>query len=353
LILHARQSEAAQRPEQAARLYYSWLTANPGASGSAVVFDAYFRLEQDVPRLLDAADAFLAAGQGLAGAGVQFARIARLMELAGRSQQARDAYLSAYAEGAPDSTLVSAFLLSLEMNDADSLAKSLTKLQGRGDAETSLLQALADIRAGDDTKARSELLRIADGAGGPDLALKALWVLYAASGSTEDRAAQDEARSRLARRFPGAPEAAMTAAAGAGSSNAPHRAVVMFPSPDPLGPVSMPADTPPVVSPAVAAPATAAPAVVTQVPASAPAIAKGTVAVQAGSFQMRENADDLVAELSKRGFSPVARQETISGKVHYRILAGAGLTAEQAHAVLDRLTSAGFTGFLVTEKPSP
>ncbi len=65
---------------------------------------------------------------------------------------------------------------------------------------------------------------------------------------------------------------------------------------------------------------------------------------------MKENADDLVAELSKRGFSPVVLRETIQGKERYRVLAAAGLEPEPAKAVLKKLADQGFRGFVVADK---
>jgi cell division protein FtsN len=72
--------------------------------------------------------------------------------------------------------------------------------------------------------------------------------------------------------------------------------------------------------------------------------------VQAGSFQVKENADDLSAELSKRGFAPIQRLETIQGKDHYRVFAGVGLDPVQARELLAKLLQEGFNGILVTEK---
>ncbi len=74
--------------------------------------------------------------------------------------------------------------------------------------------------------------------------------------------------------------------------------------------------------------------------------------MQAGSFKVKENADDLIAELTRRGFSPVLRQETLQGKDHYRVFAATGLDAEQARATIARLKQLGFSGFVVSEKPA-
>ena len=74
------------------------------------------------------------------------------------------------------------------------------------------------------------------------------------------------------------------------------------------------------------------------------------VSVQAGSFLMKENADDLVSELSKRGFAPVVVHETVQGKDRYRVLAGTGLDTEAAKATLKKLSEEGFRGFVVADK---
>ena len=72
--------------------------------------------------------------------------------------------------------------------------------------------------------------------------------------------------------------------------------------------------------------------------------------VQAGAFQVRENADYLVTDLLKKGFHPSVREESIQGVVHYRVFAGTAMAAEQARDLLSRLIQSGFSGFLVAEK---
>jgi cell division protein FtsN len=74
------------------------------------------------------------------------------------------------------------------------------------------------------------------------------------------------------------------------------------------------------------------------------------MAVQAGAFQVRENADDLVTDLLRKGFSPSVREESIRGVTHYRVFAATGLDADNARELLSRLVRAGFSGFLVVEK---
>ena len=73
-------------------------------------------------------------------------------------------------------------------------------------------------------------------------------------------------------------------------------------------------------------------------------------AVQAGSFQMKENADDLVLELGKRGFSASVLHDQAQGRDRWRVFAGTGLEQDAAEAVRLKLSAAGFTGFLVRDK---
>jgi cell division septation protein DedD len=350
LIPRAQQREKAGDTEGAARLYAAWLQANSGAPGAARVFSRYFRMEHDFLALRDASLRLLATGHGMPGAADQFAAIARLFEIGGMTGEARDAYLGAYSEGAGDSSLVSAFLLSLQMHDTDAMAKCLAALESRGGAAGPLLRALSDIQAGHGESAGAALARLADSSGDPDVALKARWVMYARAKAAEDQKGQADARARLSADFPGAPEAALV-------SPLRTATVVLFPSPDIFVTADSPAESPPAPKAAEPAgpPATsqAAPAQTTAPAQTAPApqtTEPAAVSVQAGSFQVRENAEDLSAELSKRGFSPIQKMETIQGRDYYRVFAGVGLDAAQARALLAKLLHQGFSGILVTEK---
>jgi len=73
------------------------------------------------------------------GAAFQFDRIARLFDLSGRIEEARKCRISKpAAEGSPDSALVSAFLLSFQMNDAESMSADTPRsLRERAEAQTS------------------------------------------------------------------------------------------------------------------------------------------------------------------------------------------------------------------------
>jgi len=381
LLQRAADSERAGDFDGAASALAEWLSANPGAAGSAGVFDSYLRVEQDFPKLLQTAAAFLKTAKGVPGAAAQFERIARLFDLSGRIEEARDAYLAAHAEGAPDSTLVAAFLLSLGMNDAESMSAALQRLKGRSPSSEILLQALSDLRAGDRAAARAALVGLAEQTGNPDLALKSLWVLYQSALGAGDAAGQSDARAKLGKRFAAAPETVLASGAPAPGSQASRQVVLPAPAPDtisaagpPVQPLAAP-DAPPAVSGqlqpsspgpstpgAPAAPSPATPAASSSTAPAAPSPATpaassstaptGAVrySVQAGSFQMKENADDLLLELGKRGFSATVLHDQAQGKDRWRVFAGSGLERDAAEAVRTKLSAAGFTGFLIRDK---
>ena len=374
LIGSAQAAQKAGDAVLASRTYRAWLRANPGAPGSARVFSAYFAVESDLSALLVESSAFLVSARGCPGSGEQFRRIARLFDLAGRIEESRDAYLAAWSEDSSDSSLVAAAFLSLEMNDTAALAKILADSDG-GPVEP--LAAALSPGTG-----RDALAALAAQSGDPDLALKARWLLSRLALARGDAPASAAELGRLASRFAASPEAVL---ANVGSSRSPAAgrqvvlaasayavlssaspfpaapgppdaagsAVALAPAPgDAPGQAPLPAVTgsaaPVPVSPAPGAPASAAAQGDTTAPsdAQAPAL-KGSYAVQAGSFKVKENADDLSAELLKKGFSPAIVQDLFQGKDRFRVFAGAALGLDQAKAVLGLLTAAGYSGFVI------
>jgi cell division septation protein DedD len=361
LLQRAADSERSGNLDGAASALAEWLSANPGAAESAGVFDSYLRVEQDFPKLLQTAAGFLKTGRGVPGAAAQFERIARLFDLSGRIEEARDAYLAANAEGAPDSTLVSAFLLSLGMNDAQSMSAALERLKGRSPSSEILLQALSDLRVGDRAAARRALLGLAEQTGNPDLALKSLWVLYQDAQGAGETAGQSDARAKLGRRFASAPETLLAAGAPGPGSPAGRQVVLPAPAPDaisagtPAAAAPAPLPKAPEASPAVAGqpqPSSPGPSTPAAQAPSGPTAAAAAVrySVQAGSFQMKENADDLLLELGKRGFSATVLHDLSQGWDRWRVFAGSGLERDAAEAVRTKLSAAGFTGFLIQDK---
>ena len=358
LLDRAAASERAGDLDGAASALAEWLSANPGSPESASVFDSYFRVEQDFPKLLQTAAGFLKTGKGVAGAAAQFERIARLFDLSGRIEEARDAYLAAHAEGAADSTLVSAFLLSLGMNDAESMSAALERLKGRSPSSEILLQALSDLRAGDRAAARAALVGLAEQTGNPDLALKSLWVLYQAAQGAGDTGGQSDARAKLGKRFASAPETVLAAGAPGPGSPASRQVVLPAPAPDAIPVTAAQAQPPaaPDAAPAVSgqpqpsSPGPSAPTAQAAPSPAAPPIAAVRYSVQAGSFQVKENADDLLLELGRRGFSATVLHDLAQGRDRWRVFAGSSLERDAAEAVRAKLSAAGFTGFLVQDK---
>jgi cell division protein FtsN len=365
LLQRAADSERAGDLDGAASALAQWLSGNAGSAEAAGVFDSYVRVEQDFPKLLQTAAGFLKTGKGVPGAAAQFERIARLFDLSGRIEEARNAYLAAHAEGAPDATLVSAFLLSLGMNDVESMTDALVRLKGRSPSSEILLQALSDLRTGDRAAARAALVGLAEQTGNPDLALKSLWVLYQAAQREGDTAGQSNARAKLAKRFASAPETALAAgAAGAGSPSG-RQVVLPAPAPDAVGsaPASAQPQTAPDAVPAVSgqaqpsSPAASTPAAPAASAPSAPAAstpaaptAGARYSVQAGSFQTKENADDLLRELGNRGFSATVLRDQVQGRDRWRVFAGSGLEREAAETVRLKLSAAGFPGFVIQDR---
>jgi cell division septation protein DedD len=389
LLQRAAESERTGDLDASASQFGEWLSANPGAAGAAEVFDSYLRVEQDFPKLLQTATGFLKTARGVPGAAMRFERIARLYDLAGRIEEARDAYLAAHGEGAGDSTLVAAFLLSLRMNDMEAMSAALQRLTTRSTGSEILLKALSDLRKGARADARAALMGLAEQTGDPDLALKSLWVLYASAQGAGDSSGQSDARLKMAKRFASAPETVLAGGAAAAGTASRRQVVLPTPAPDSLAaPDGVPAATPQSVSPA--APPAAAPAATPAAPVQAPPVsppqapaaadaatvsaqpqpaspAQGAppaqaptvpaasggprYSVQAGSFQMKENADDLVSELGRRGFSATVLHDTSQGKDRWRVFAGSALERDAAEAVRRKLSAAGFLGFLIADKP--
>jgi len=380
--------------EDAAGMCAAWLGAHAGSPAAPLMFLRYFDLEQSLPALIDASRSFLKSaptGASLPGA---LLRIARLFEVAGLTEEARDAYLSALSQGASDSALESAFLLSLEMNDGNSLQSAMAGLKDAAGDRTELLAACLAYQEGDSAPAAQALMRIAASSSDQSVALKALWLRYQIAVRSGDQAGRREAARLLGIRFPRSPEYALAALDDPSPSSRPQAAVSLMAQPgsflggapaplpaslpisSPQTPTSPATSAPSAPAPAQAAPPTGADAPARAAPGTAPAAsapvqaapapsptapapaqvgaadkpAARTLSVQAGSFQMKENADDLISGLVKGGFTPTLRSDAAQGKVLYRVFVGRGLSADEAHALLDKLHQAGFSGFLTTDQ---
>lgn len=128
--------------------------------------------------------------------------------------------------------------------------------------------------------------------------------------------------------------------------------------PPPLGPTRKPdvpstpppqaPATPPVQSPAPASvtPASPKPAPAASKPAAAPQQTQPTTAfrVQAGAYQVRENADAQIAKLRQDGFEPYI---VTTGNL-YRVIVGAFNDREKADELLAQLREKGYQGIVLT-----
>ena len=308
----------------AARLYAAWLKNNPDSPTYPEIYTRYFPLERDLSSLLDAGRRLKRTQDGLPGASGALLLAARVFELSGFLEEGRDAYTASFRNGASVGALISSLLLSIEMNDFESFDRDAALLRARGGEAADLLEAVAASARGDPSEGPASLETFVAGTGS-DADLKGLWAIYEAAARQGDKKKSDEAASRIAERFPGSPEKVIVSPGNAGR-------VMLAPSPD-LFIMGL-------------HPEGAVPSVATQDAAAVP----GRSAVQAGSYLVKENADDLVKVLARQGFSPVVREEIVSGKRLFRVYAGEPLETEQARALLEKLRQAGFAGLLVPAK---
>ncbi|MQY76270.1 MAG: tetratricopeptide repeat protein [Spirochaeta sp.] len=71
------------------------------------------------------------------------------------------------------------------------------------------------------------------------------------------------------------------------------------------------------------------------------------VLVQAGSFKMKENAEYLVSDLQRLGFTARIVDFTLEDKLYYRVVIDPLMAVEKAQKELMRLKDAGFEGYLL------
>jgi len=329
-------------------MYAGWLKESPGSAEAPVIFLRYAGLEQSLPSLIEQGARFLQTSRRSIKSSAAAAWIARLFEIAGRTEEARDAYLAAFQQGEPAATLESAFLLSLEMNDMNAVQSELEAIKDSRSERVEFLRACLSFQNGDSAPAGAVLLRIADSTSDQEIALKALWMSCEVSRRAADSSAMQEAVKRLQARFPRSPEYLMAQAGGSTTAPGTVRSVIPLEVPGRFfvgaqdSPALMDSTTGGKPSPLPEGGST--PAVDTQ------PVPPTTLSVQAGSFQMKENADDLVGELTGKGFSPNVRIDSRQGKQLYRVMAGSGLAPEDARLLLDKLRAAGFSGFLLRDQ---
>lgn len=299
-------------PAGAVKAYRAWLGANPGSPQTDDAFAALFRLETNLPDLLELA--------GIPGLGPQsLASLARLCELSGRSEEARGLYERSWQGGGNPEALVALLLLSLDMNDTRGISTQLDLLRAREAGWAEVIGALADLVEGRTDAARERFSQVSRTAEGERLALAALWGLRECARRTGDSGGLAAAAAEIERRFPLSPEKSLAA----GSIN-PAPAPGLFTALSPGDPTAGGSRESPQAGP-------------------------GLFSVQAGSFKVRENADELAADLAEKGFSPLVREDPRQGAVLYKVFAGVGLERPVAVILAERLSKAGYAGFVISE----
>jgi cell division septation protein DedD len=297
----------------AARLYLAWACDHAGEPSELAGFAGFLRTERSLDSLVDACRDLVPSMPRVPGAWPLLADAAQLFELAGLDEEAAAAAMDAWNRGGPASLLVRAMRLWLAMGNMDAYSAAADRAVAVHGLDP--LAATADRLDGRIEESRRSSNAILSAAGDPSARLAAAWNLFEAArteGATADRR---KAAELLARLFPGSPEAALALAADSGALS------TAVPAARPV------ADNPP-------------PAAAATVPAA------GTFSVQAGAFQVRENADELARELARSGFEAVIREAVSQGKTVYRVFAAAGLDRESADRLLLRLRSAGYAGFV-------
>lgn len=325
----ARQLERAGDSAAAARLYLAWARDRVGRPSALAGFAGFVRCEDSLDALVDGCREIVASVAKVPGAWPLLARSAELFELAGLHEEAAEAAVAAWNRGGPASLLVRAMRLDLAMGDLEAYQAAAHRAITVDELDP--LAATADRLAGDIDKARAASARIlAAATGGQSARLAAAWNLFETSRSAGSAADRALAAKRLAQEFPGSPEAVIAAAAISTTTSRVREAAspaqfIMLTQPE--RPSAASAGTPPAGTPP----------------------AGGTYAVQAGAFQVRENADELLKDLVRSGFAASTSESSVNGKTVYRVFAAARLDRQSADGVLQRLRASGFAGFVVGE----
>jgi cell division septation protein DedD len=252
------------------------------------------------------------------GAWPLIAETAEVFELAGLSAEAASLAEEAWNRGGPATLLSRAMRLMLSMGDLDGYEAARDRTIAVSGLEA--LAATHDLIIGAIDESRLASERLLAAAADPSARLSAAWNLFAAARSGGTRTGLGQAAARLAELFPGSPETSIALAASSGTGSR----VTEMPSPSLF------------LSAAV--------------PAAPAALTAGTAfSVQAGAFQVRENADELVKDLSRAGFRPSIREGAVQEKTVFRVYAATGLDRASADRLLERLGTAGYAGIIVRD----
>jgi cell division septation protein DedD len=328
------------------RIYKLLIARLPPGAEFYSSFEALLRLESDVDSLVGSAHTLLGkAGaatppHGLAG------HYAVISELAGDLETAAGLYRMEYDASGSEDALRAAIALAIEMNDLDTADILIPKCVNSG--QKARFQAEAAFQKGDSASAQDILAAYLLQAKSSDASLAAMSGSFSMAAAVSDREGALIAAERLAAEFPLSPEAVIATAAIQGENGGKAR---IYAAPVPAqflvgaqSTVSIPSAPAPEPNSAGAAPLPA-----DSVPndASIPAPPKRNVSVQAGSYLVRENAEDMVKVLREKGFSAVVREQVISGRTYFKALAATSTDISEAKKVLEDLRAKGFDGVLV------
>jgi tetratricopeptide (TPR) repeat protein len=336
-------------------------------------FDGLFRLERDFGLLVQSSRDLLAQAKDAPfPPGLAF-RLARFFELSGRLEDALTLYRREIAANASPEALQAALRLCIEMNDMDAASQiiaSKPELQG------GVLAGQIALQRGDIMGARTCFKTILGSSPDPKASLQAMYGLYSVAVAGGDQAEIGQAADLLVRSFPRSPEAAVARTAGKGSATEKVRVLL---APIPMQALDAALWAYSAAPAAQATPAAQSTEAVTQSsppqshaqpaadqasaplqdeareahqpdaqaetpPASKP---EGKVSVQAGSYRVRENAEDMVLELKKQGFPAMVREYIAGGATYYKAIASAAVEMDEAKKIMERLREIGFEGILL------
>jgi hypothetical protein len=296
--------------------YEDWLASHAEEPTAPEVFRRIFALEPDAPRLLDVAVRFLAVGSAARTPDL-LDMTARLAGMLGRTEMAQDLFQRAYSSGGGSSALISSICLLSEMGELAKV-KDLSILpqamDGRGAVIVPYLAGSAADPAGLPDESRDPAIR-----------LTALYLSCLHWSSTANEALAAQAIALLGKEFPHSPELAL-------SRGVPRVRIASTPELF----LAKTAKSASGTSDASTGP-------------KPPTAARKDLAVQTGAFGVRENAEDMVKELVRIGYTPTIREIQRDGRKYYSVLAAFGLSAEEGQAVINALKEKNVEGFLRTD----
>ena len=308
--MEAWQLERAGDDAAAARLYLDWTGDHAADPSMLAGYAGFLRTERDLDVLVDAGRDFAESLPRLPGAWPLVDATARLFELAGLDEEAAEAAEDAWERGGPASLLQRAMRLRLAMGDLEGYEAAAARAVTLPDLDP--LAVTADLLSGRLDEASTGAERILTGVPDAGAKLLAAWELLEVTRISGDASAAARAAARLAELFPGSPEALIAMAT---STGAPSR-VIEAPSPAMFA-------------------------------SPAPEATVAGFAVQAGSFKVRENADELIKDLRRAGFEATILEVVLQGTTLWRVLAGTGLDRASAEDLVGRLQAAGYAGIVV------